>query len=91
MEAQNSITKDYFYFTGQSATCGDAHPQTGKRSIFGKTYRFQTKALAEKFAEEDRRYETVQKVGNVRTMRQFNLGQSVDAFHESLAILEYES
>ena len=91
MDALDSIKKDYFYFTGQNATWGDAHPQTGRRSIFGKTYRFPTKEAAEKFAEDDRRYEPVQKVGKVRTMRQFNLGLSIDSFHESLAMLEYEA
>ena len=91
MDALNSIKKDYFYFTGQNATWGDAHPQTGRRSIFGKTYRFQTKAQAKKFADDDRRHERVQKVGNHLAMRQFNLGQSVNAFHESLAMLEYDA
>lgn len=91
MDALNSIKKDYFYFTGQNATWGDAHPQTGRRSIFGKTYRFKNKEQAVKFSDDDRRHERVQVVGNVRTMRQFSLGQSVDAFHESLAMLEYEA
>ena len=84
-----TLKNDYFAFSGDKATWGEAHEVTGKRSIFGDTYRFKTKFAAEKFLE-NLPHRPVQSVGRLRTIRRYHYGISVAAFHEIMNFLDYE-
>ena len=89
-QVANLIKNDYFLFSGQNSTWGDAHPKTGNRDIFGKTYRFKSKAAAVEFYNASA-YSQIQRVGKARAIRKFHLGTSVANFNEYLNDLEYEA
>tara|TARA_R110002096_G_scaffold160196_1_gene326313 strand:+ start:162 stop:458 length:297 start_codon:yes stop_codon:yes gene_type:complete len=84
------IKNDYFFFTGQNSTIGNAHPTTGNRDTYGFTYRFKTKAAAVEFYN-DYSHAPIQRVGKARAIRTFHLGTSVANFNEHLNDLEYEA
>ena len=89
-QMKNLIKNDYFFFSGENATCGTANESTGNYDKFGTTYRFKTKAEAIDFYNASS-YAPSQKIGKVSTIRQFHLGTSVVNFHEYLNDLEYQA
>ena len=81
--------KDHFVFEADnvSTTWGNPHPKTGNHSIFGEFHRFESKKIAEAYAENSRKLVT--KVGRAATLRKYDLGYSVHDYLISLASLGY--
>ena len=88
-QMKNLVKNDYFFFSGENATCGTAHPKTGNYDKFGSTYRFKTKSEAVDFYNASS-YAPIQQIGKAKTIRAFHLGCSVVNFNEYLNDLDYE-
>jgi hypothetical protein len=77
---------DVFVFVGQNASTGTPNELTGRMSFAGTFYRANDRQEAKEFAEKMYSpYEAdICKVGTARTLRQYDLGCSVQSYLESL-------
>ncbi|MCP4394597.1 MAG: hypothetical protein GY804_10070 [Alphaproteobacteria bacterium] len=73
----------YFVFEGENASTGTPNKITGHMSFWGKMISYNSKEAALKHVEEYRGC-GICKAGTARTLRKYNLGNSIDIYLEDL-------
>ena len=74
-----------FVFVGQNATTGTPNETTGRMSLYGHYYGFDSKDEALAFSEQQRA--PIVEVGSARKLRKYSLGISVADYCEHLYMI----